>query len=47
MPRLFTGIEIPAEQREEIARLKLPLPGGSRWTEPSDLHLTLRFVGDI
>lgn len=47
MPRLFTGIEIPAEQREEIARLKLPLPGGGRWTDPVDLHLTLRFVGDI
>lgn len=47
MPRLFTGIEIPAEQREEIARIKLPLPGGGRWTEPDDLHLTLRFVGDI
>jgi len=47
MPRLFTGIEIPAEQREEIARLKLPLPGGGRWIEPDDLHLTLRFVGDI
>jgi len=47
MPRLFTGIEIPADVREEIARLKVPLPGGGRWTEPSDLHLTLRFVGDI
>jgi 2'-5' RNA ligase len=47
MPRLFTGIEIPAEQREEIARLKVPLPGGGRWTDPADLHLTLRFVGDI
>jgi RNA 2',3'-cyclic 3'-phosphodiesterase len=47
MPRLFTGIEIPAEVREEIARLAVPLPGGSRWTDPADLHLTLRFVGDI
>ncbi|KAB2944140.1 MAG: RNA 2',3'-cyclic phosphodiesterase [Hyphomicrobium sp.] len=47
MPRLFTGIEIPAEQREEIARLKVPLPGGGRWLEPDDLHLTLRFVGDV
>ena len=46
MPRLFTGLEIPAELREEIARLKVPLPGG-RWTEPDNLHLTLRFVGDI
>jgi RNA 2',3'-cyclic 3'-phosphodiesterase len=47
MPRLFTGIEIPAELRAEIARLKVPLPGGGRWTEPENLHLTLRFVGDI
>lgn len=47
MPRLFTGIEIPAELRAEIARLKVPLPGGGRWTEPDNLHLTLRFVGDI
>ena len=46
MPRLFTGIEIPAEVREEIARLKVPLPGG-RWIEPENLHLTLRFVGDV
>ena len=46
MPRLFTGIEIPDEVREEIARLKVPLPGG-RWTEPENLHLTLRFVGDL
>ncbi len=47
MPRLFTGIEIPAEPREQIARLKIPLPGGGKWTEPDNLHLTLRFVGDI
>jgi 2'-5' RNA ligase len=47
MPRLFTGIEIPAEQREEIARLRQPLPGSSRWLEPENLHLTLRFAGDI
>jgi 2'-5' RNA ligase len=46
MPRLFTGIEIPAEVREEIARIRVPLPGG-RWTEPENLHLTLRFVGDL
>jgi 2'-5' RNA ligase len=47
MPRLFTGIEIPAEQREELARLRQPLPGSSRWLEPENLHLTLRFAGDI
>jgi RNA 2',3'-cyclic 3'-phosphodiesterase len=47
MPRLFTGIEIPEEQREELARLRVPLPGNSRWMEPENLHLTLRFAGDI
>ena len=47
MPRLFTGIEIPAEQRAELARLRMPLPGGSKWTEPENYHLTLRFAGDI
>ena len=46
MPRLFTGIEIPAELREEIARLRVPLPGG-KWIEPENLHTTLRFVGDL
>lgn len=47
MPRLFTGIEIPLEQREELAHLRRPLPGNSRWLEPENLHLTLRFAGDI
>lgn len=47
MPRLFTGIEIPDEQRAELARLRMPLPGGGRWTEPDNYHLTLRFCGDI
>jgi 2'-5' RNA ligase len=46
MPRLFTGIEIPDEQREELARIRQPLPGG-KWIEPENLHLTLRFAGDI
>ena len=46
MPRLFTGIEIPVELREELSRLRMPLPGG-KWVEPADLHMTLRFVGDL
>ncbi len=46
MPRLFSGIEIPAEARAALARLKSPLPG-AKWIEPRDLHITLRYAGDI
>jgi 2'-5' RNA ligase len=46
MPRLFTGLEVP----EDIAfELNLMQGGvwGARWVEPSDYHITLRFIGDI
>ncbi len=46
MPRLFTGIELPLEQREELRRLRHPLPG-AKWVDLENLHLTLRFAGDI
>jgi 2'-5' RNA ligase len=46
MPRLFTGIELPEHVRMALARLKQPIPG-AKWVEPENLHLTLRFAGDI
>jgi 2'-5' RNA ligase len=46
MPRLFTAIELPDEVRDELYRLRMPLPG-ARWIEPQNYHVTLRFVGDI
>lgn len=46
MPRLFTGIEIPAEIGERLAFLRGGLPG-ARWIDRENYHLTLRFVGDI
>lgn len=46
MPRLFTGLEIPAAIAQRIAMLRGGLPG-ARWIEPSDYHVTLRFIGDI
>jgi len=46
MPRLFTGIEIPPELRMRLASLKSPLPG-AKWVETDNLHMTLRFAGDI
>ena len=46
MPRLFTGLEIPADLGQALA-LKRGALRGSRWIEPSDYHITLRFLGDV
>ncbi len=46
MPRLFTGLEIPAAVAETLALRRAALPG-ARWIEPGDYHITLRFLGDI
>ena len=46
MPRLFTGLEIPAEIRRELSAFRGGLPG-ARWVEPDNYHVTLRFIGDI
>jgi RNA 2',3'-cyclic 3'-phosphodiesterase len=46
MPRLFTGIELTEDLRAELAALEMPLPGAN-WIDEDDLHLTLRFFGDI
>ena len=46
MPRLFTAIEIPEAIREELSALEMPLAGAS-WLDEDDLHLTVRFFGDV
>jgi RNA 2',3'-cyclic 3'-phosphodiesterase len=46
MPRLFTALAIPEDATRRISALRGGLPG-ARWIEPSDYHLTLRFIGDI
>ncbi|MBA1155076.1 RNA 2',3'-cyclic phosphodiesterase [Microvirga mediterraneensis] len=46
MPRLFTGIEIPAEIGLALSGFRGGLPG-ARWVDPENYHLTLRFIGDI
>ena len=46
MPRLFAGLELPEEVREQLADLERPLPG-AKWIDMDDLHITLRFAGDL
>ena len=46
MPRLFTGIEIPAAIGQQLSMLRGGLPG-ARWIDPENYHLTLRFIGDV
>ncbi|GAB4146318.1 MAG: RNA 2',3'-cyclic phosphodiesterase [Sphingomonadales bacterium] len=46
MPRLFVGLELPEPIKQ---RLLLAQGGviGARWQSVDQLHLTLRFIGDV
>ena len=46
MPRLFTGVELPDEIKEQLSKLDQPLPA-AKWVDEDDLHITLRFFGDV
>lgn len=46
MPRLFAALELSPMLRERLGLVRGPLPG-ARWIEPDDMHVTLRFFGDI
>ncbi len=44
--RLFIAIDPPAPVREQLTALYGPVRGIA-WTRPEQLHLTLRFLGDV
>jgi 2'-5' RNA ligase len=44
--RLFIAIPFPEPLREQLANLCEPMRSIS-WTRPGQLHLTLRFLGDV
>lgn len=46
MIRLFVGVGLPEDVRMRLAALGAGIPG-ARWTAPENLHLTLRFIGDV
>lgn len=44
--RLFVGIQLPEAARETLGRLAENFPGAI-WTPSPQLHLTLRFLGEV
>lgn len=44
--RLFIGLELPDSLQRLLARLTTDLPG-AHWHMPQDLHITLRFLGQL
>ncbi len=46
MVRLFVALELPDELRERLAAIARGVEG-ARWVAPENLHVTLRFVGEV
>lgn len=46
MIRLFTAIELPDRARLTLAGFAGGVPG-ARWVPPENMHLTLRFIGEV
>jgi 2'-5' RNA ligase len=50
--RLFVALPVPSDVRQALAELRRSLQAGVspstvRWTDPSQVHLTLRFLGKV
>lgn len=46
MSRLFIAIDLPERIKDDITATYVALPG-ARWVDEENLHLTLRFIGDV
>ncbi len=46
MIRLFVGLSLPDGVIARLAMLCAGVPG-ARWVEPANMHLTLRFIGEV
>ena len=46
MIRLFVAVPLPAVLRQSLVAISTGVPG-ARWTQPDNLHLTLRFIGEV
>ncbi len=46
MPRLFTALQLPSTVRTHLSLVRGEI-GGARWMAADNLHVTLRFFGDV
>lgn len=46
MPRLFIAIDPPVTIRKNLEAMFFGIPG-ARWVAPEQLHITVRFIGDV
>lgn len=46
MRRLFVAIGLPEEIRQALSGVAYGIPG-ARWVTPENMHITLRFVGEV
>ena len=46
MIRLFVALELPEELRDRAAMVQRGVTG-ARWVPPENLHITLRFIGEV
>ncbi len=46
MMRLFVAIPLPEELRDRLAQMSGALDN-ARWVDPENMHLTLRFLGEL
>jgi len=46
MIRLFVALELPSDVRERLSGLQGGV-AGARWTTQEQMHLTLRFIGEV
>jgi len=44
--RLFLAIELPADLKMALGRLRVDIPG-ARWVPAEQIHLTLAFLGEV
>ena len=46
MPRIYVALDLPDDLIEQVDRLCIGLPD-VRWVDADDLHVTLRFIGEV